>query len=107
MFRRNEVASVTLAKNSKLSLKGRILCGALIPAGIPTNALSCATCDPDGDGLNNLAEFLANTSPTDAGSTFRCTTWSAARNLRRPPDGPAFPGRDRTPAGCHSSLIGR
>ncbi len=27
-----------------------------------TNAISCAACDPDGDGLNNLQEYLAETA---------------------------------------------
>jgi uncharacterized repeat protein (TIGR01451 family) len=37
--------------------------------GNATNSLSCATCDPDGDGFNNAAEFLADTNPTN-GSSF-------------------------------------
>lgn len=32
---------------------------------------SCATCDPDGDGMNNLAEFLSGTVPTNSGSALR------------------------------------
>lgn len=32
--------------------------------GTTTNASSCATCDPDGDGMNNLTEFLDGTVPT-------------------------------------------
>ena len=32
---------------------------------------SCAMCDPDGDGMNNLAEFLAGTDPTNNASSFR------------------------------------
>jgi hypothetical protein len=40
-------------------------------SGTATNAQSCATCDPDHDGLNNLQEFLAGTDPNDSASTLR------------------------------------
>ncbi len=33
-----------------------------------------ATADPDGDGQNNLEEFLAGTDPNNAGSAFRITS---------------------------------
>ena len=38
-------------------------------SGTMTNSLSCATCDADGDGMSNLAEFLAGTDPTKSDST--------------------------------------
>lgn len=41
------------------------------PAGTTTNNLSCATCDPDGDAMNNLQEYLAGTDPTNSASAFR------------------------------------
>jgi hypothetical protein len=34
---------------------------------------AAATADPDGDGQNNLAEFLAGTNPTNSVSAFRIT----------------------------------
>jgi hypothetical protein len=40
-------------------------------AGTTTNNLSCATCDPDNDGANNLQEFLAGTDPTNAASVLK------------------------------------
>jgi hypothetical protein len=41
--------------------------------GTTTNASSCASCDPDGDGMSNLQEFLAGTDPTNSASAFRIT----------------------------------
>jgi hypothetical protein len=38
-----------------------------------TNNISCASCDPDGDGMNNLDEYLAGTDPTDSGSALAIT----------------------------------
>ena len=40
-------------------------------SGTTTNSASCATCDPDGDGFNNLQEYLAGTDPTNAASYFK------------------------------------
>jgi hypothetical protein len=41
--------------------------------GTMTNSQSCATCDPDGDGMSNLQEYLAGTVPTNSASAFRVT----------------------------------
>ena len=49
--------------------------------GQSTNNLSCATCDSDGDGLNNLAEYVSWTDPTNSISGLRIV------NIARQPDG--------------------
>jgi fibronectin type 3 domain-containing protein len=41
--------------------------------GLTTNSTSCAACDPDGDGQNNLAEYLAGTDPNNNASVFALT----------------------------------
>ena len=38
--------------------------------GTTTNAASCATGDPDGDGFINISEYLADTDPGKSGSCF-------------------------------------
>jgi len=47
-------------------------------SGTTTNGVSCATCDPDGDEMNNLAEFYAGTNPTNAASMFKLTALNPA-----------------------------
>jgi PKD repeat protein/endonuclease/exonuclease/phosphatase family metal-dependent hydrolase len=42
--------------------------------GSTTNPAAAAGVDADGDGLNNLAEFLAGTDPTNSASAFRITS---------------------------------
>jgi PKD repeat protein len=42
--------------------------------GSTTNPAAAPTADPDGDGQNNTAEFLAGTDPTNGASTFRITS---------------------------------
>ena len=36
--------------------------------GATTNSQSCASCDPDADGMSNLQEYLADTNPTNNAS---------------------------------------
>jgi PKD repeat protein len=42
--------------------------------GTATNPAAAATADPDGDGCNNLYEFLAGTDPTNSTSYFHITS---------------------------------
>ncbi len=41
--------------------------------GSTTNPAAAANIDADGDGMNNLQEFLTGTDPTDSASAFRIT----------------------------------
>jgi outer membrane protein assembly factor BamB len=42
--------------------------------GATTNSLSCATCDADGTGQNNVFKYLAGLNPTNPASVFRITS---------------------------------
>jgi len=75
--------------------------------GNTTNAQSCANCDPDGDGMSNLQEFLAGTDPTDPKSVFRITnisvvgtdiqvTWTTAPSKTNQLESSNMPGSNAT-----------
>lgn len=49
--------------------------------GAATNSQSCAACDPDGDGMNNLQEYIADTNPTNALSRFYILSVSNSTGL--------------------------
>jgi glycosidase len=51
--------------------------------GQTTNGQSCASCDADGDGMNNLAEFLSGTDPTNSAAALRITSLLATGNDMR------------------------
>src|SRR4029077_20833265 len=46
-------------------------------SGTTTNSRSCATCDADGTGMNNLQKFLAGLNPTNATSVLRLNILSS------------------------------
>ncbi len=46
--------------------------------GTTTNNSSCATCDPDHDGVDNYHEYVADTNPTNALSYFQIQSVSNA-----------------------------
>ena len=49
--------------------------------GKTTNAQSCATADPDGDGMNNLTEYQAGSNPLDGRSAIRVFALDATGNV--------------------------
>ena len=51
--------------------------------GSTTNPAAAATADPDGDGCNNLCEFLSGTDPTNPASSFRITAVATEGNNAR------------------------
>ena len=48
--------------------------------GKTTNSQSCATADPDGDGMSNFHEYLAGTVPTSSASAMRITNIAPSGN---------------------------
>jgi PKD repeat protein len=48
--------------------------------GSTTNPAAAASADPDGDGFNNMQEFLAGTDPTNTGSSFQITNIAQTGN---------------------------
>jgi PKD repeat protein len=51
--------------------------------GSTTNPNAAPNADPDGDGQNNYAEFLAGTNPTNAASVFKIVSISRENNNLR------------------------
>jgi hypothetical protein len=49
-------------------------------SGTTTNSLSCAACDADNSGLNNLAKYLAGINPTNPLSVFQIDSVGVVNN---------------------------
>jgi hypothetical protein len=50
-------------------------------SGTTTNSSSCAACDPDGDGVVNFSEYIADTNPTNSLSYFHILAISNAAGV--------------------------
>jgi hypothetical protein len=81
--------TATMAGSTTVTLTDPFPCWQLQYFGCTNCPQAAATADPDGDGQNNLAEFLAGTIPTNSASALRITslmrsgtditvTWSTA-----------------------------
>jgi hypothetical protein len=74
-------------------------------SGITTGSQSCATCDADGTGQNNLFKYIARLDPTNPASLFLL----AITGVTNPPAltfGPAVPGLAYTPQFTTSLVSG-
>ncbi len=63
-------------------------------SGTTTNDQSCATCDPDGDGLDNRQEYVFGSVPTDAGNVFQLQITPVAGDVQL--SFPSLTGRQYT-----------
>ncbi len=81
--------TATMAGSATVTLMDPFLCWQLQYFGCTNCPQADAAADPDGDGQNNMAEFLAGTIPTNSASVLRITslarsgtdiavTWSTA-----------------------------
>jgi uncharacterized repeat protein (TIGR03803 family) len=85
------------------------------PAGMSTNNLSCATCDADGTGQNNLFKYVAGLDPTNPASVFvlKIASVPGQPNQKNLTFNPLATGRTYTPefrtdltAGAYATLAG-
>jgi len=81
--------TTTMTGSATVTLMDPFICWQLQYFGCTNCPQAAATADPDGDGQNNLAEFLAGTIPTNSASVLRikslvrsgadfAITWSTA-----------------------------
>jgi hypothetical protein len=68
----------TMNGSVSVTLTDPFACWQLQYFGCTNCPQAAATADPDGDGQNNLAEFLAGTDPTNANSALRITAITPA-----------------------------
>jgi len=76
----NLFGSSTLVSNNCITVITAFQAWQLLHFGCTNCPQAAATADPDGDGQNNLAEFLAGTDPNNAGSALRITSTTRSGN---------------------------
>jgi len=76
----NATATSTLASNNLITVITSFQAWQLSHFGCTNCPQAAAAADPDGDGQNNLAEFLAGTDPNNAGSAFQVISLTRQTN---------------------------
>jgi PKD repeat protein len=76
----NACSSSTVVSNNLITVYTAFQAWQIQYFGSTTNPAAAASADPDGDGQNNLAEFLSGTNPTNSASGLRITSVAPSGN---------------------------